>query len=353
LTIGFARRFAPYKRATLLFRNLDRLRALVANRERPVQFMFAGKAHPNDGAGKELIKQIAAACARPEFNRRIVFLENYDISLARVMVQGVDVWLNNPLLLQEASGTSGMKVPANGGLNLSCLDGWWPEAYNGENGWAIGDGRAYDDLAYQDHVESESLYNLLEREIIPLFYERSADDLPRGWIARVKESMKTIMPVYNTNRMLREYTEQMYLPAMRRVSKICADGFALAKSLAAWKERLRENWEEVRIAGVETQSHDVLKVGDELPLRARVHLGPIAPDDVAVEAYFGPLDTDGRITRGQSARLRFERNEENGEHTFAGAIPCAVSGRGGYAIRVVPSHEDLADRYDQGLVVWG
>ncbi len=182
-------------------------------------------------------------CARPEFRRRIVFLENYDISLARVMVQGIDVWLNNPLRLHEASGTSGMKVPANGGLNLSCLDGWWPEAYNvAKNGLgAIGDGRVYDDLAYQDHVESESLYNLLEREIVPLFYERTIDDLPRQWVARMKESMKTIVPVFNTNRMLREYAERMYLPALRRVCKVRADDFSMARALSTWKDRLRSH----------------------------------------------------------------------------------------------------------------
>jgi len=353
LTVGFARRFAPYKRATLLFRNMDRLRAIIANSEKPVQFIFAGKAHPHDGAGKELIKQIAAACAKPELRRRVVFLENYDISLARVLVQGVDLWMNNPLRLHEASGTSGMKVPANGGLNLSCLDGWWPEAYNGQNGWAIGDGRVYDDLAYQDHVESESLYNLLEREIIPLFYDRGADDLPRGWIARVKESMKSIVPQFSTNRMLREYTEQMYLPAMRRVRKVCTEKFALAKSLATWKERLRQNWHEVRVAEVQADANQVLKVGDELPVRVRVHLGSIPPEDVAVEVYHGTLAPDDEISNGQAARMQFAENATDGEHWFEGAIPCQTSGRNGYAIRVVPCHEDLADRYDQGLVVWG
>ncbi len=353
LTVGFARRFAPYKRATLLFRNLDRLSALIANRERPIQFIFAGKAHPNDGAGKELIKHIAVICARPEFRRRIVFLENYDISLARVLVQGVDLWLNNPLRLHEASGTSGMKVVANGALNLSCLDGWWPEAYDGENGWAIGDGRVYDDLAYQDRVESESLYNLLEREIIPTFYDRDQDDIPRRWVRRIKAAMKTIMPYFNTNRMLRDYTEKMYLPALRRVRKVWADQFALARSLAAWKDRLRSHWHEVRVAEVRTASAQVLKVGDALQLQARVSLGSIAPEDVAVEAYYGPLTPDGEITSGQAVRLNLVRRESDGDWWFEGAVPCQVSGRNGYAIRVVPCHDDLADRYDQGLVVWG
>jgi starch phosphorylase len=353
LTIGFARRFAPYKRATLLFRDLNRFRALITNKQRPVQFIFAGKAHPNDGAGKELIKQIAAVCSQGEFKRKVVFLENYDMSLARVMVQGVDVWLNNPLRLHEASGTSGMKVPANGGLNLSCLDGWWPEAYNGDNGWAIGDGRVYDDLAYQDHVECESLYNLLEREIIPLFYERTADDLPRGWVARVKASMKSICPMFSTNRMLREYTTKMYLPAATRAQKVSTDEFSLAKSLATWKERVRRYWHEIRIAEVQTDSQEILKVGDALSLKVKVHLGPVSPDDIAVEVYHGPLNTDGEITSGHAERLKFERRENDGEHWFVGHIPCEQSGRNGYAVRVIPCHEDLADRHDQGLVVWG
>ncbi len=353
LTIGFARRFAPYKRATLLFRDIDRLARIVTSKERPVQFIFAGKAHPHDGAGKELIKEIAAVCAKPQFRRRIVFMENYNISLARVMVQGVDLWLNNPLRLHEASGTSGMKVPANGGLNVSCLDGWWPEAFNGENGWAVGDGRVYDDLAYQDHVECESLYNLLEREIIPLFYERTADDLPRAWIRHVKESMRTIVPQFNTNRMLRDYTQKMYMAAMERAERVTADNFALGRSLSNWKERLRAHWHEVRVAHVEAEPHDLLKVGDTLKLRARVHLGSIAPEDIAVEAYYGPLDSDGKVVSGHAARLEFAQHEQNGEHTFTGAVPCERSGRTGYAIRVVPSHKDLADRYDQGLVVWG
>jgi starch phosphorylase len=243
-----------------------------------------------------------------------VFLENYDMSLARVMVQGVDVWLNNPLRLHEASGTSGMKVPANGGLNLSCLDGWWPEAYNGENGWAIGDGRVYDDLAYQDHVESESLYNLLEREIIPLFYERTADDC-RAAGSRMKASMRTICPQVQHDTACCATTPQtkMYLP----------------------------------------DTADVLKVGDEMGVRARVHLGSIAPEDVVVEAYYGPLQADSEIHAGQGIPLSFtERGHEN-EFWFEGRIPCRISGRNGYAIRVLPCHADLSDRYDQGLVVWG
>ena len=353
LTIGFARRFAPYKRATLILRDLDRLASLLRNTERPIQFIFAGKAHPADGAGKELIKQLCATCARTEFRRRMVFLENYDMRLARILVQGVDVWLNNPLRLHEASGTSGMKVLANGGLNLSCLDGWWPEAYNGENGWAIGDGRIYDDLAFQDHIESESLYNLLEREIIPLFYERTVDDVPRKWIARVKESIRSNCPVFSTIRMLREYAEKLYFPALERSGRLADDNFAVSRRLAGWKEALHEQWHQVHIAEVTAEAQEVLKVGAELPVRARVHLGSIDPQDIAVEVYTGPLDPAGEITGGGPVVMRHIQHENDGVHLFEGVVPCTVSGRHGFAIRVVPSHEDLADRYDQGLVVWG
>jgi len=353
LTIGFARRFAPYKRATLILRNLDRLAALLRNNERPVQFIFAGKAHPADGAGKELIKQLCAVCSRPEFRRRVVFLENYDMRLARVLVQGCDVWLNNPLRLHEASGTSGMKVPANAGLNLSCLDGWWPEAFNGNNGWVIGDGRVYDDLAYQDHVESESLYNLLEREIIPLFYDRTVDDIPRKWIERVKESIRTICPVFSTIRMLREYTERLYLPAARRVDRVWADDFAVARRLAEWKANLTRNWGQVQVLEVAAEAPEALKVGDQLPVRARVKLGSISPQDVAVEVYYGPLDATGAITTGRRVVMKPTQRQAEGVHVYEGVVPCGVSGRHGFAIRVVPNHQDLIDRYDQGLIVWG
>lgn len=353
LTIGFARRFAKYKRATLLFKNLDRLRELLSNTRQPVQFIFAGKSHPADRAGKELIKQVAAAAARPEFRRRIVFLENYDMAMARQMVQGVDLWLNNPLRLHEASGTSGMKVIANGALNVSTLDGWWPEAYNGRNGWAIGDGRSYDDAEYQDHIESESLFNLLEREIIPLFYRRTEDDLPRKWLTRVKESMRTLSPIYSTNRMLREYAERLYLPSIQRTQRMSASEFGSACRLARWKDDIRAGWGNVRVLDVRAANGGVLRVGDKLTVEARVALGPIAPDSVAVEVYYGPIDASGEFVSGRSVALQHAGGADDGSQRFSGAIPCYGSGQHGFAVRVLPSHSDLVDRYDQGLVVWG
>jgi starch phosphorylase len=353
LTIGFARRFAPYKRATLLFRNPDRLAALLRDGERPVQFVYSGKAHPKDGAGKDLVSEIAEACKAPEFRRRIVLLENYDINVARELVTGVDVWLNNPLRPHEASGTSGMKVPANGGLHLSCLDGWWPEAYDGENGWTIGDGLLYDDREYQDHVESEALYNLLEREVVPMFYERTVDGLPRRWIRRVKAAMRTICPVFSTHRMLREYAERLYVPTLKRYHRIAADGFAVARGLRDWKERMRREWGGVRFVEVLADQHAVLKVGDRMPLTARVALGGVPPAEVVVEAFYGPLGPSGEITHGEFAPMAHVREDDGGTHVFEGAIPCSVSGRHGYAIRVAPHHADLEDRHETGLAVWG
>ncbi|MFQ5412674.1 MAG: alpha-glucan family phosphorylase, partial [Phycisphaerae bacterium] len=216
LTIGFARRFAPYKRGALIFRDTHRLLNILSEEKRPVQIIFAGKAHPRDDNGKEVIKAITSYINQPEFRRRIIFLENYDITVARMLVQGVDIWLNNPVKPREASGTSGMKVGPNGGLNFSVLDGWWPEAYDGDNGWAIDEGRIYEDSEYRDHIESEAIYELLEKEIVPMFYDRGADDLPREWIARMKASMKTLSPMFSTTRMLKEYTTLLYTPASQR-----------------------------------------------------------------------------------------------------------------------------------------
>ena len=222
LTIGFARRFATYKRGTLIFRNLERLTAIINNKDRPVQFIFAGKAHPRDHGGKELIAEIIHVCRRPEFRRRMVFIEDYDINVARYLVQGVDVWLNNPRRPLEASGTSGMKVCVNGGLNLSILDGWWVEGYTGDNGWAIGAGEEYTDLTYQDDVESRAIYDLLEQEIVPLFYNRSTRR-PAARLAQGDEALDGHrLPVFNTSRMVQEYMEKCYAPSAERFGRLTA-----------------------------------------------------------------------------------------------------------------------------------
>jgi starch phosphorylase len=352
LTIGFARRFASYKRAALLLRDSERLSRILNDRERPVQIIFAGKAHPQDNSGKELIRQIIHLARREEFRRRIVFIEDYDMTVARYLVQGVDVWLNTPRRLREASGTSGMKASVNGGLNMSILDGWWVEAYRFNTGWAIGRGEEYTDFQYQDDVESSAIYDVLEKEVVPLFYQRGPDGLPRGWIGLMKAAMRSICPVFNTNRMVHEYAERFYLPSADRYQRLAENGMARAKALAEWKSQVQKHWPEIRVESVKADTPDELQVGDELIVRARVHLGPLEPQDVAVELYQGLLDDKGQIPGGEVIAMSCKQSDSDGSHLFVGAIPCRTSGLHGYALRVLPQHEDLSNPYEPGLILW-
>jgi starch phosphorylase len=352
LTIGFARRFAPYKRAVLLFRDVERLIRILSNRERPVQFLFAGKAHPADDRGKEFIRQIVHLIREGPLRRRVVFIEDYDIEIARYLVQGVDVWLNTPRRPLEASGTSGMKAAANGALNMSVLDGWWCEAYTGEVGWSIGQGEEYEDLEHQDDVESNAAYDLLEKEIIPLFYERSGDALPRKWIDRVKASMRSICPYFNTNRMVGDYAERCYRPAHRRAQALLADDLARARSLTEWKRRVRDNWGAIRIERVSDESERTMHVGDELRIHADVRLGGLSPEDVAVELYAGRLGPDDQMVEGHATRMQANGAHGDGLYTFEGVLSCRASGRHGYTVRILPRHEDLSHPYEMYVVKW-
>jgi glycogen phosphorylase len=357
LTIGFARRFATYKRATLLFHDVERLVRIVGDRQHPVQLIFAGKAHPRDNPGKDLIRQIIHHARRAELRNRVVFIEDYDMTIGRYLVQGVDVWLNTPRRPHEASGTSGMKATANGALNLSVLDGWWDEGFTAETGWAIGHGEEYseDQFSYQDQVEANAIYDLLEKEIVPLFYERGRDGLPRGWIARMKAAMSIHAGVFNTNRMVRQYVEECYYPSAERSQALMADGLQRAKALAAWKANVRKQWEQVRIERTWTEGPSVqeLKVGDQLDVQAQVHLGTLNPTDVRVELYYGRLDSDGQIVTGQVVPMLTAQSKGSGRYVFAGAIPCRSSGRLGYALRIVPDHLDMGNPLEMGLVLWG
>ncbi|HLN27332.1 MAG TPA: alpha-glucan family phosphorylase, partial [Gemmataceae bacterium] len=353
LTIGFARRFATYKRGTLIFRNLERLSAIINDKERPVQIIFAGKAHPRDHGGKELIAEILHIARRPEFRRRIVFIEDYDINVARHLVQGIDVWLNNPRRPLEASGTSGMKVCCNGGINLSILDGWWVEGYAQDNGWAIGAGEEYTDLTYQDDVESRAIYDLLEQEIVPLFYTRSIDGLPRGWLKVMKQSMSVGCPVFNTNRMVQQYIERCYWPSALRYRTLTADNLKKAEELAQWRRRLGAGWSRVRIEGVEADGADPMQVGKELRVKARVNLGGFGPDDVEVQLFHGLVDSFGEIPKPQTVAMSHNGTQEGTSWAFTGTIPCQSSGQHGFAVRVLPKHNDLANRFEPGLVCWG
>ncbi len=352
LTIGFARRFATYKRGTLIFKNLERLGQIINHKDRPVQFIFAGKAHPRDHGGKELIAEITHVGRRPELRRRVVFIEDYDINVARYLVQGVDVWLNNPRRPLEASGTSGMKVAANGGLNFSVLDGWWVEGYAQDNGWAIGAGEEYSDLNYQDDVEGRAIYDLLEQEIVPLFYNRGSDGVPRGWLRVMKRTLKTLAGVFNTNRMLQEYMERSYWPAAQSFAALTVEGTQAARGLAEWRRKVEKNWPQVRVESVQAKGDDALNVGGRLEVEARVRLGPLQPDEVQVQLFHGIVDSLGDIPAPETIVMS-PNPAGNGEYVFTGSIPCRASGQHGYAVRVLPRHPALANPFAVGLICWG
>ncbi|MGD0668397.1 MAG: alpha-glucan family phosphorylase [Bryobacteraceae bacterium] len=359
LTIGFARRFATYKRATLLLRDPDRLARILNNPQRPVQIVFAGKAHPRDDAGKVFIQQIVKLAQRPEFRRHIVFLEDYDPAVARSLVQGSDVWLNTPLRPQEASGTSGMKALANGGLNLSILDGWWDEAWHPATadkpfvGWAIGRGEKYDNQEYQDQVESLALYEILEHDVIPVFYERGADGLPRRWIGHMKSSIATLCPEFNMQRMVTEYATDFYLRGHERHQHLIAHSAAAARALAAWSQRIRENWGQVTIESVDALPEVELRSGTQVGVRARVRLGALTCDEVSVELYLGMLNADFEIC--DAAAVPMEMVSQAGDSVYifgAHSAACRESGLHGYTVRVLPFHIDEPHQFLPGLIRW-
>jgi len=365
LTIGFARRFAAYKRGDLLLRDAKRLARLLNDPERPVQFIFAGKAHPKDTSGKEIIRHIIHFASEETVRRRIVFLEDYDMDVARFLVRGVDVWLNNPRRPMEASGTSGMKAAVNGVLNMSTLDGWWPEGYIPEGGWVIGDEQDYQNQDYQDMIEAQAIYSILENEVVPLYYTRSADDLPRAWIAKMKATIKWVAPRFNTHRMLAEYVRRFYNPAAARYRYLAAEAMSRAKAFSRWKSEMRQAWSEfavkdvtVRVNG-EQEAEQLnprqpqLKVGSELSVRALVKLGRVRPEDVCVELYSGPTDSWGNIQEGSPVAMRHEqRAGDDGEHWFTGSMECKTTGQHGVAVRVLPNHPDQVNPYDLGLILW-
>ncbi len=354
LTIGFSRRFATYKRATLLFANPDRLAEILNDPERPVQVVFAGKAHPRDDAGKDFIRRIVHFAREERFHHRILFLEDYEMTLARYLVQGVDVWLNTPRRPLEASGTSGMKAALNGVLNLSVLDGWWAEGYRPELGWAIGSGEEYEDPDYQDKVESEALYDVLEHEIVPEFYDRGKTGLPRTWVERMKACIETLSPEFTMDRMVKEYAERFYVRASASFTSLGADGMSRAAGLSTWRARVAEGWDAVAVGRVEADRDDDLTVGSELRVRAVVELGNLRPEDVTVELYHGRLEAEDQVTEGDTSPMALAGgNGDGGAFLYEGAIPCDESGRHAFAVRVMPMHPDLGPAIDSHLVRWG
>ncbi len=352
LTIGFARRVATYKRATLLLRNPKRLASILGNKDRPVQIIIAGKAHPEDSPAKELIRQLIHFSRQEEVKGRFVFIEDYDMNVGRWLVEGVDVWLNTPRRFLEACGTSGMKVAFNGGINCSILDGWWDEAYDARAGWAIGRGEVYSDPNYQDDVESNALYDLLEKEIAMKFYDRDKDGIPRSWISRMKTSMMEIGPQFNVNRMVREYALRAYFPASRRFAEFLDADAAKAKVVSGWKHKLAAEWRGLRIESVEIPPCETVRVGDDMRVRAWVSLGNLTAEDVAVQIYHGPVDAHGNIVGGETVPMVASEEHAGKPSLFSGAIRYFKSGRHGFTVRVLPHHDDISSPFETGLIHW-
>jgi len=353
LTIGFARRFVTYKRADLIFRDPERLLQILNNPLQPAQLIIAGKAHPQDQAGKELIKNIIAFMAGHQLRKKIAFIEDYDINVARYLVQGVDVWLNTPLRPLEACGTSGMKAACNGVLNLSVLDGWWDEAYDFNNGWAIGNREIYPDREYQNDVESKAIYSTIEKDIAPLFYSRGSDGLPREWIKMMKHSLASIASRFNSNRMVKEYFYRFYKEAGRHYASFSADGFAATRQFLLWREKVCREFPAVAIEDVRLQDSSTFKIGDEMKVEVDLQLGRLQPDDVCVDVYYGnPLASD-QLSNSRIAGLAEVRRLEGGKCNFSGRIRCDRTGSFGLRIRVTPHHPLLVDPYELNLVRWG
>jgi starch phosphorylase len=355
LTIGFARRFATYKRAALLFTDLARVKKLLGDTQRPVQLIFAGKAHPQDKGGKELIRSIHAASREAGLRGRVVFVEDYDMRIARSLVSGVDVWLNTPRRPLEASGTSGMKAAANGALNASVLDGWFAEAWRDhgwEIGWAVGRGEEYPDAA-GDAREAELLYDLIEREVVPLFYSREGmGQLPRAWIRRMKNAIAKLVPQYNTTRMVRQYTSRFYVPAIKLAHRLTESELSAARALTQWKEHVRAAWQGVAVEDIRLESRDEVAVGEPLKVAATVRLGTLTPDDVAVELYHGPTGGGHEIPRGKIVRMRALERAGDGVWRYEGEIPTEASGDHAFAARVVPYNETMSHPYETSLIRW-
>jgi glycogen phosphorylase len=347
LTIGFARRFSTYKRGSLLFYDLARLEKIVNSEKHPVQIILAGKAHPLDNPGKEIIKTIVGYAADKRFRNRIIFLEDYDINIARYLVQGADIWLNNPRRPEEASGTSGMKAAINGALNVSILDGWWDEGYNEETGFKIGNGEELGNASVQDAMDAESLYSVLEREVVPLFYQRNEIDIPERWVYKMKKSIQMAGEKFAAQRMLMDYANIFYVPAMRASRKLRADDFAVNKQVAAWIDRVSASWDSIAITDIELgETEALVHVGQTIPVKMKVRLGTLSPEDVQVEVVTGRLNSREEIQTPSSASTslngsRPAEGSTDGTYTYHGEIICSESGRFGITARVIPKNDNL------------
>ncbi len=349
LTIGFARRFATYKRAHLLFKDLDRLREIVNNADRPVQFLFAGKAHPNDKAGQERIKRIVEISRYPEFHGKIVFLQNYDMNMAKKLVAGVDIWLNTPTRPLEASGTSGQKAVMNGALHFSVLDGWWYEGYQEDAGWALTDQRTYDDQEMQDELDIMTIYNIIEHDIAPMFYDRNAENIPEKWIRYVKNSIAGVAPMFTTRRMINDYKTRFYNNLAIRSKEMSQNDYHRAKDMAAWKKNIEKHWDSIKVLNVDLlgRETDIHKVGEEYVVMVDLDLNHLHADNIGVEIVFSDIN-EYYIDKQELEYVQFEGNKA----TYKGTVVLKTPGELNYGIRLFPKHPSLPHRQDCGYVRW-
>ena len=350
LTIGFARRFATYKRANLLLHDKARLARILSNESQPVQIVFAGKAHPADFPGQDLIKEIYALTNEEPFRGKVVFLEDYDINLARTLLHGVDVWLNTPRRPMEASGTSGQKAALNGVINFSVLDGWWPEAYNGENGFVVGNDVICNDEATQDKNDAFTLYSLLEENIVPMYYDRDQNGIPRAWVELMKRSLLTIPQYFNTQRMVMDYCNNFYIPAINRGKHFCANNFAVANQLQEFKQKVANNWHQVAVISVNAGPERVLKTGEELQVEAVVELGYLTSNDVCVEIFCTDLEKPGMRNINCTAMSMVNQISDSQYIFNAKMLP--PQGIMNYSVRIRAAHQDFEHIFEMPLVAW-
>ncbi len=351
LTIGFARRVPSYKRLTLMMRDAERLKGLLLHPTRPIQIVVAGKSHPADDGGKRLIQELVKFSDDPAVRHRIVFLPDYDMAMARPLYPGCDVWLNNPLRPLEACGTSGMKAALNGCLNLSILDGWWDEMYDGKNGWAIPTADDVTDPDRRDDLEAAALYDLIEQEVAERFYDREPDGLPHRWLQMVRHTLRTVGPKVLASRMVHDYVVDLYTPAAAASRTVDGPGYVQARELAAWKERVHKSWPAVRVEHVEPGGLGATpELGESFDLRATVNLGDLSPDDVRVELLYGSVDDEDLLVAPERVLLTLAGPASHGSARYLGSVPLERAGAFGYTVRVVPAHPLLANDAELNLV---
>ena len=351
LTIGFARRFATYKRADLLLKEPERLEALINSTTHPVQFIFSGKAHPKDNEGKTMIKRLIEFARKPSVRQRVVFIEDYDIYVARYLVQGADVWLNTPRRPFEASGTSGMKAAMNGVLNVSILDGWWDEGYSKERGWKIGSGEEYPDTEYQDSIDSQALYNVLENDVIPCFYERKNGDVPDKWLQMMKASIKMAMTLFSARSMVQKYDNQFDRPATEQYQLLQKNHVEITQKWVSQHERLNSLWKDIYVARPVSQTEGPFHIGETFQITTEVRLGELLPDEVEVELYHGNLKSMDTIDESHVEKMSVFEDRGNGTYLYGCTLECKTTGRFGLTARVTPRGDDWL-QFVPGLITW-